>query len=481
MNKHKPTTEQEAIIEAFLDGKDIRVQAGAGTGKSSTLMMLAKEKIEDSGTYLAYNKAIQQDAAARFPFNTECVTSHSLAYRAVGSTYKHRLNGPRLATRATAEILGLTQTVQIGEHPPLGPFVLSRMVSDAVRRFTYSADATFHWSHVAPVLGYSDSDMAELCAYVLPAARRAWKDITDPDGRLFFTHDHYMKIWSLSKPVIHDDFLFLDESQDANPALTSVVEAQTHLQRVSVGDDCQAIYGWRGASNALQSLPGTELTLSRSFRFGESIASEANVWLDTLDAPIRLTGADSIESTVTSDLPWAGTVLCRTNGGVMGEAMQAMDECHKVAVVGGGKQIADLARACLDLQDGGTTTHPELLAFKSWADVVEYSEERDGADLKPMVDLVNRYTPKTVLYATNRLVEERDATRIVSTAHKAKGREWPAVRIGDDFHREPDPETGLIEVERAEAMLCYVSVTRARNELDCGALDWFKYGNVVIA
>lgn len=478
--KHAPTAEQQDIIDAFNSGRDIRVQAGAGSGKSSTLIMLAKEKIDDEGTYLAYNKAIQTEASGKFPFNTNCVTSHALAFRAVGVHYKHRLNGPRLATKETSAILGLSQTVQIGQHPPLGPYVISRMVGDLVRRFTYSADDEIELKHLSPVPGYSTPDMIELATIVVPAARRAWKDLSNPNGLLFFSHDHYMKLWSLSKPKLPDEFLFLDEAQDTNEALRVVVQAQDHLQRVSVGDDAQSIYGWRGASNALKVLPGVELTLSQSFRFGEAIAIEANDWLEVIDAPIRLTGFDQIESKVHNRLPDAGTVLCRTNGGVMGEAMQAMDEGHKVAVVGGGKQIADLAKACLDLQEHGSTIHPELLAFKSWSDVVEYTEERDGADLKPMVDLVNRYTPQGVLYATNRLVDESKATRIVSTAHKAKGREWDDVRIGDDFHKSPDPETGSVEIDRTEAMLCYVAITRAQRNVGIEALDWLKYENVVI-
>ena len=36
-----PSTEQQAIIAAFLAGADLAVQAGAGTGKSTTLAFIA--------------------------------------------------------------------------------------------------------------------------------------------------------------------------------------------------------------------------------------------------------------------------------------------------------------------------------------------------------------------------------------------------------------------------------------------------------
>jgi superfamily I DNA/RNA helicase len=61
---------------------------------------------------------------------------------------------------------------------------------------------------------------------------------------------------------------------------------------------------------------------------------------------------------------------------------------------------------------------------------------------------------------------------VLSTAHKAKGREWDAVRISDDFM--PTKEREGESVSRSEAMLMYVAVTRAKNALDCSALSWAK-------
>lgn len=481
----KLTSEQTAIVAAFEDGEDLKIQAGAGTGKSSTIIEMAKTKdFGEDGIFLAYNRAIKDDMAGRAPVGLEVLTTHSLAFRAVGDKFKHRLNGPRLPVRETARILG-AKAFQIGDHPPLGEFAISRMVNDMVRRFTYSADDRIAPEHVEPVKGYSDAEMRELSTILVPLVRRAWEDISRTDGKLFFTHDHYLKIYCLSRPKLHGDYLALDESQDANPAIVALIQDQGHMQRVAVGDSAQGIYSWRGARDAHSSLPGREMTLSQSFRFGPAIAYEANDWLEALDAPIRLTGFDQIESSVVSYNPEAGTVLCRTNMGVMAEALDLMDAGHKVAVVGGAKQLQDLANACLELQDTGKTMHPELLAFNGWDDVREYSEDKEGADLKPLVTMVDRYTPKYLLARTRSFVEERDADRIISTAHKAKGREWDHVRIGNDFHQEPeiDAETGQqmpIEITRDEAMLCYVTVTRAKQTLAAESLDWFKYQPVVI-
>jgi superfamily I DNA/RNA helicase len=56
----------------------------------------------------------------------------------------------------------------------------------------------------------------------------------------------------------------------------------------------------------------------------------------------------------------------------------------------------------------------------------------------------------------------------ISTAHKAKGREWDSVQIAGDF---PEP-SGRDDIPRADAMLAYVAVTRARKHLDPAGLAW---------
>jgi superfamily I DNA/RNA helicase len=64
---------------------------------------------------------------------------------------------------------------------------------------------------------------------------------------------------------------------------------------------------------------------------------------------------------------------------------------------------------------------------------------------------------------------------VVSTAHKAKGREWPTVRIAGDFS-EPRRchNSQPAQIPRADTMLAYVAVTRARHTLDPEGLAWVE-------
>lgn len=463
MSAFDPTPEQQACINAFQTGKNMVIEAGAGTGKTSTLKLMA-ESTDKTGIYIAYNKAIQLDAAASFPSNVQCKTAHSLAYRTHAVPFKHRLNGPRVTLRDTARILGITQPVQLDDETSLSPLDIARIAMDTVGRFCNSADDEITRSHV-PFIQGAEAHMDAIRGIAFPLAVKAWADITNVNGSLKFQHDHYLKMWALSKPKLKGDFVLLDEAQDANPVIAGVVEAQTHMQRIMVGDRCQAIYGWRGAVDAMSEFNGDRLILSQSFRFGPAIAEQANYWLNLLDAPLRLSGFDKIPSTVaTVETPDA--VLCRTNATAIEYAMTFQVQGKRVALVGGARAIKDMAEASIDLMAGRGTSHPELVAFKTWAEVVEYSNEAEGRDLKVFVNLINNYGAEAVIAVANGTVSEDKADVIISTAHKAKGREWDTVKIAGDFTPKDDEP-----LSRPEMMLLYVAVTRAKVTLDRSALD----------
>ncbi|MFI7094562.1 UvrD-helicase domain-containing protein [Streptomyces lydicus] len=465
---HHPTPEQHAATEAFSNGSHLVIQAGAGTGKTTTLAMLAHSARRQGrrGRYIAFNKAVARHAARRFPAEVACTTAHALAYTAVGRSYQARMNAPRQAGWHTGAALGIDD----GMCVRIGP--------------RKSADREIAAHHIPPLRGAESAPLhTQLTGLVLPYARKAWADLQHPDhGAVRFEHDHYLKMWALSDPVIPADFLLLDEAQDTNPVVEQVFTAQRdQAQLVLVGDSAQAIYGWRGARDVMTGFDGRRLSLSRSFRFGPALAAEANRWLQIVDAPIRLTGSPSLHTELRGTrTPEA--ILCRTNAGAMVEVIRQLDAGRRVALAGGGASLSALARAAHALEHGRRAAHPELTLFASWAELREYAEcDPAGRDLLPLVELVDEHGSQALLRALNRLVPEECAEVTVSTAHRAKGREWASVRIADDFtapddldERDEDgaPAPGPIDLD--EARLAYVAVTRARSLLDIGGLSWIN-------
>lgn len=125
-----PTAEQTVALDAFRTGEHLVVEAGAGTGKTSTLKLMAADT-ERTGLCIAYNKAIQTDAAKSFPENVACKTAHSLAYGPVGSRFRTRMNSQqRLPAWRAAEALGIRRGFPLPDGRELAPAVQARIAQD---------------------------------------------------------------------------------------------------------------------------------------------------------------------------------------------------------------------------------------------------------------------------------------------------------------------------------------------------------------
>lgn len=483
-----PTAEQQTIMEAAGRGDTMVVTAGAGTGKTCT-MRLAGEQIGGKGLYLAFNRAIAEEAKGSFPSHIDCRTAHSLAFQAVGKRYRQRLSGARQPAREVAHLLGIKQPLEVAKDLSLPPGLQARLVRDGVRNFCRGVDEQPQWWHMPRLDGMDEHTETQVRQTLAPYARVMWEDLQRDDaaggGKFRFEHDHYLHMWGKMLPKLPYDFVLFDEAQDADRVISRVVQAQD-AQTILVGDSSQAIYEWRGSRDVLASWPAhTRLQLSESFRFGPAVADEANKWLKLLDADMRITGRGP-ESTVGPIIGWPDAVLCRTNATAAVEAMGALEDGKRVALVGGAEHIINLAKACKDMRSGRGTAHPELIAFRDWQEVQQYvSEDAEGSDLRAFVKLVDQQDPDVVIDAMRQLKPEQQQPWmkhrfvppdvVVSTAHKAKGREWGRVRIASDFEEPTDDEAGNPgPVPRADAMLAYVSVTRAQGQLEPGGLSWIN-------
>jgi hypothetical protein len=478
--EHPPTTEQENALALFATGESMAIEAGAGTGKTTTLMLLANST-DRRGQYVAFNKAIVTEASEKFPASVACNTAHSLAYRAVGSRYAQRLRGSRrmrseeIAARLGIDAIVIPYAGEGGTDRILGPGYIAGLVMQTVVRFCQSADMEPQERHMPYIDGIdAPSDGTRtytnnngVARTILPYVRAAWTDLMDENGVLPFRHDHYLKAWHLMGPRIDADYILFDEAQDANPVMQAIVAAQTHAQVVWVGDSQQSIYGFTGAINALAQVPVEHRAfLTQSFRFGPAVAEVANGILETLNAELRIVGTASISSRVEAT-PEPDAILCRTNATAVRTVMLSQAQGQRPHLVGGGDDVLRFARAANDLMLGRRTEHPDLACFTSWGEVVTYvAEDEQGQELRLLVKLVDEFGVPAIERALDRMPRERDADVIVSTAHKSKGREWPQVQLANDFPTGTDDEP----VSADERRLLYVAVTRARLVLDITAV-----------
>lgn len=470
LSRITPTDEQWAAARLFASGESMVLDALAGTGKTSSLRLLAWST-RRRGRYIAYNKAIVTDVQGALPERCPASTAHSLAFRAVGTRYSHRLRQPRIKSWEVAhrlDILPIYVSAGLPKEKRLSPGWLAGHVMRAIANFTNSQDETPGMHHFPYADGIDLPDEHGhrrftnnrlVAAELEGALRKAWQDLSNPDGALRFRHDDYLKIWALGDPHIEADYILLDEAQDTNPVLAGVIERQEHAQRVLVGDENQQLYEWRGAVDAMAGFAAeNRRSLTQTFRFGSAIAWEANSLLEELEAPLRIVPNANVDSYVG---PYAGpvdAVLCRTNARALQTVIDAQMRRQPVHLVGGGNEVAAFARAVRELRSEGRTSHHDLACFESWQEVLDYvREERDG-EMGLLVRLIEEFGVEAILRAVDGTTPEGPGVLTVSTGHRAKGRQWDRVRIAEDFV-DRDPTV-------AELRLRYVAFTRAARVLD---------------
>lgn len=471
MTQFSPTDEQLSALDMAKTGNSFKIVAYAGAGKTSTLRLVS-QSLGGRGLYLAFNKAIASDAQGKFAPHVKCQTFHSLAFRHVPKAITAKVTQPKATALQTAQSLGLSsipvERVIAGKKQTvvLTSAKLGTIINDALTQFCKTHAAYPAPRHISLPTWLNDNDTAQLQTLLYPALERRWREAIDPRHQGGIGHDVYLKLWTLSNPVIPADFVLFDEAQDADPLMMGVLMNQA-CQTIYVGDAHQQIYEWRGAINAMKRLPYPATLLTQSFRFGEKIADIANVFLKALQEPIPLRGNLAIHSSVETQrhISHKHAVLCRTNATAMSQLLRGLKLGHKVALQADSQRILKFCQGAESLQAGKTTNIlPELAYFKHWKEVQAFAETGDGADLKTWVKLVEEHGTKTMITAINQLTPPESADYIVSTAHKSKGLEWGRVQLGDDFRYETNNLS--VKISPEELRLLYVACTRAKEVLD---------------
>lgn len=490
-DKHPPTEEQQAIIDAYKARKNLVVNAYAGSGKTTILRMLAEADARRRFLYVAYNASAKRDAKASFPVNARCYTSHGLAYGPTIGMAKRVGRGKRfMSGMELARLMKITGPQRLSADRMLAPGQLASLVRQTIKRFCYSADERITGRHVPHDLDrFTREELDTLNQVIPPIANRVWEqDITSDSGLIPMDHDFYLKAFALSHPRLPGDVIALDEAQDSNPCVSAMIREQIAYgtQVIMVGDTYQSIYQWRGAKDAMRGFaqePGVELlSLTQSFRFGPAVAAEANKWLTLLGAEKPLRGFDAIPSRIGNIAVCPDAILCRTNAEALLKAIEYLGKGFKVAFPKGTGEMVAMVKAAKDLKLGRPCEHPDLMAFMTWAQLQEFvdNDEPGSEDLKQFVDLVDEHGVDELFDLLSQIGSEEkgaDADVTISTAHSAKGREWRMVEIATDF-REPkkDPQSpDLPQIPPEMAMLAYVAVTRGQYVLDRTGLAWVDH------
>lgn len=477
----KPTSEQEYSIDLSKGNRVVKVEAGAGCGKSSTLAMIANANCVPS-LYLTFNKTLADEAKEKFPSWVECRTTHSLAYAKFGVNLAHKLKRPIGAYQnvcGTGSEIARYYSIRAGSFCSDDTKIVTAAgmgiaVKETVARFEQSADNTLNLNHVSfgPVAQFRRDETfrrAEYANLVLSYAQLLWKERINPVSKILATHDTYLKLYQLSCPDLSGyEFLYLDESQDSNDCVIDIVKRQKNCTIVLVGDDAQTLYEWRGSSNAMQKFDGAVAQLTMSFRFGPAIAEVArNVLSLRSKGGLSLQGADWIESQVVPYLPneVEDHTIChlyRTNSALIADAVQYILDGKSVSLEIDVRDFINMLNSAVALKNGDlkSVKHEEILPYPTWQDLAQ-EVKHVGGDLNRIHGLIEEGRVEQVLEALANYKKPANPDLILTTAHKSKGREFRIVILADDFPSPYDEGGEYVGLPDSEVNLLYVASTRA--------------------
>ncbi|WP_328491297.1 UvrD-helicase domain-containing protein [Streptomyces zaomyceticus] len=402
--EYPPTDEQQVIIEgAARRGLDMRVMALAGTGKSTTLKMLSQRMPGKRILYLAFNRSVADEAIesqqrGEYARNLTPTTANAYANSMVDRDLLDRLKWQRLNDQQIADRMRWRDSVQAGGDS-LSPRRAAYYANKLLSEWAKSDDTDFAAHHLPEELNNREA----VFEAVKPLAERMWANLNDPkakdkDRDLPLSFDHTVKMWALSGRVPETDVLFWDEAQDVNPVMEGIVRniRAAGVQVVAVGDSNQAIYGFRGATDALGRLPAdATATLTQTFRFGDDVADAGNRFLRLTGSRMRLRGWDRKDSRRAQINPGDETMLiARTNAGVVLGAVEGLQAGRKVAVAGGLNDLRKFLEAAQALQAGKRTTHQDLAQFNGmdWEAIREEVDgNKDHQQLNSLFKLMDRH------------------------------------------------------------------------------------------
>jgi F-box protein, helicase, 18 len=478
----------EEQLKVIQSEGDLKVNAVAGSGKTSTLMAYAAHRPKMKILYLAFNKSVKIEAEHKLKqlgiSNVAVATAHSLALsflRGRNLTINHNgYNAFQLRSLLKIHMKDLITEMRFCKHV-LG---LSSFFCNSNAQRVVDVDYAGTLSDVNEIAFWAkhhDKLILETRRFL--GEMRAQK--------IEATHEYYLKEFQLQSPKYNYDVIFFDEGQDASPVMLDVFLNQK-CTKVIVGDEFQQIYGWRYAENALKQVPFDRLALNTSFRFQQPIA---DLSIEILKTKVHVNDGNTdfavpaIKGMGKSTSLTNHAILGRTNSGILVRAINMLEdkEVKKVYFEGNfnsyayadeGGSIYDV----LDLYLGKKRSirDPLIKSFSDFVDLEQYADQTGDTGLKGVIDLVKNYKkelPKLIKKIKDHHVDDKDKLKadvIFSTVHKAKGMEYDEVTLLADFLGEEKlkavverfgDEVDLKKLDE-DINILYVATTRAKTKLN---------------
>ena len=474
------STQQNAIFNWFQNGTgNLVVVARAGTGKTTTAIHAIGLAPEARIGLCAFNKRIADELKnkLRNP-NAEAATLHSMGFKFVRKNWTsvrvENGRGQELAEQACGSSAPDPMVTLVRKLASKGKNMMATTqaaLEDIAFAFDLCADEDFEEQ------GWTVSRIAS-CA--LTAMRLACRK----DGTVDFDDMVFLPVvmkWARGTY----DLVVVDEAQDMNAAQLALAQMVCRPGgRIAViGDDRQAIYGFRGADSdsiarLKKELNAAELPLNITYRCPASVVAYAKTLVPDYQAAPECPAGEvkTIKFTKLAEAVQPGDfVLSRKNAPLMATALSFL-KLGKAARIEGkdlGKTLVGLVNK-LAGRHGDMTDLMRALAEWEQRGVAKAmaggkTEEAREAKAQEVVDtaetiraLADELTSPAELVARIETLFADDVSGsfiVCSSVHRAKGRETDTVYVLKDT-LYPGGRKNL-----EESNIEYVSVTRAKKTL----------------
>lgn len=447
------------------------ISAVAGSGKTTTIVEAVKRLPGQDYIFLAFNKSIAEELKSR---GVKASTFHALCFAELNSRLAKR---PKVDSGKLRDLFRAICPDEEREEY----FEVPKLVSLAKNAAFTCGEGNDDWQVLIDdhMLSFPDDDHAIKLADRLLCISNTRLDVIDFDDMLYIP---WLKGFALRTYAT----VFIDEAQDTNKLQLLLLQRLVDPfagRLIAVGDQAQAIYGFRGAGtgsmeNMREMFKCNELPLSVSYRCSRAVVMEAKNYVPHIESFSAATeGSVARVESWRLDHLTGGAVICRLNRPLVKLAFQLIAAGKSIRYLG--KDIsAQLKHILKRAADGKANLDTIIARVEAERDIevnkaeangrgrVAYIEDKYGSLLSILEQLPSHAGFREVNEAIDRIFRETPGASItLCTVHKAKGLEWPNVFILDADKYMPHPRSTEGWQLQQEYNMLYVAITRSKDML----------------
>lgn len=404
----------------FSDNEIISIRSVAGSGKTTTLLDLAKKHKKKKILYLAFNKSliteIKNKIHTKGITNLKPCTFDSL----MRTTFIQHNEAPNIVY-LKPQTIGTIHPWFEGKAYPIKKYY-TNWFNKFCRQMEFD-------------------DITEFCKHHLGKPKdlliTLWKKVLKNEFQTFDSIRKLVVMNNWCKNYIDNkyDMIFIDEAQDFDNLMLRILINDTTIPKLFVGDPKQAIYQWRGCINAFDHLPPHTLHVEfySTFRLGELACEKIREIFP--DCWIMSKSENNTVITYDTEPPESYVYLFRSWRGLLTSAKTLQD----IWIYNYDKQIDFIRKLHNKLQ------------FSDLSD----DEKKEFEDDLPafLMKLSKEELEDLITDIDNNLVKQKDSKIQLYTIHSYKGLENETIRIYGDID------------DKEEENLYYVALTRGKESI----------------